>query len=255
MRIWKRAAGVAIYPVIACPRAMQQGRFGQLDECSRVASVAPAAILDVDGTLVDTNYQHAIAWYRAFRDNGIVLPVWRIHRHIGMGGDHLVKALAGDDAERDRGDDIRDAETEHYSQLIDEVEPLAGAKQLIRELRERGHAVVLASSAKQEEVDHYLDQLEARELADGWTTSGDVEATKPEPDLVQAAVEKAGGGEAVMVGDSTFDCEAAKRAGLETVAVLTGGFAESELRDAGAVVVFESIQALRESLDQTPLAG
>jgi HAD superfamily hydrolase (TIGR01549 family) len=215
--------------------------------------MTPAAILDVDGTLVDTNYQHAIAWYRAFRRNDVVLPVWRIHRHIGMGGDHLVKALGGEEVESEKGDDIRDAEKELYEELIDEVEPIEGAKELIRDLKERGHAVLLASSAKEDEVDHYLDLLEARDLADGWTTSGDVDATKPQPDLVQAAVEKAGGGEAVMVGDSTFDCEAAKRAGLETVAVLTGGFSEQELRDAGAVVVFESIQDLRASLDETPL--
>jgi HAD superfamily hydrolase (TIGR01549 family) len=215
----------------------------------------PAAILDVDGTLVDTNYQHAIAWYRAFRRSDVVLPVWRIHRHIGMGGDHLVEALAGEEVESERGDDIRDAEKELYEELIDEVQPLDGATDLIRDLKEAGHAVVLASSAKEDEVDHYLDLLEARDLADGWTTSADVEATKPEPDLVQAAVEKAGGGEAVMVGDSTFDCEAAQRAGLETVAVLTGGFSEQELRDAGAAVVFESIEDLRASLDETPLAG
>ena len=217
--------------------------------------MTPAAVLDVDGTLVDTNYQHAIAWFRAFRRNGVVLPVWRIHRHIGMGGDHLVKALAGEEVEHEKGDDIRDAEKALYGELIDEVQPLEGATDLIRELKERGHAVVLASSAKEQEVDHYLDLLEARDLADGWTTSADVEATKPEPDLVQAAVEKAGGGEAVMVGDSTFDCEAAQRAGLPTVALLTGGFSEQELRDAGAVVVFESIEDLRASLDRTPLAG
>jgi HAD superfamily hydrolase (TIGR01549 family) len=213
----------------------------------------PAAILDVDGTLVDTNYQHAIAWYRAFRDNGVVLSIWRIHRSIGMGGDHLVEALAGEDVDRDKGEDIRDAEKEHYSKLIDEVEPLEGSRELIEELKSRGHAVVLASSAKEDDIDHYLDLLDARELADGWTTSDDVEATKPEPDLVQAAVEKAGGGDAVMVGDSTYDCEAAKRAGLETVAVLTGGFSEQELLDAGATQVFESIVALRDSLDSTPL--
>jgi HAD superfamily hydrolase (TIGR01549 family) len=213
----------------------------------------PAAILDVDGTLVDTNYQHAIAWYRAFRDNGVVLSIWRIHRSIGMGGDQLVEALAGEDVDRDKGEAIRDAEKEHYSKLIDEVEPLDGSRELIEELKSRGHAVVLASSAKEEEIDHYLELLDARELADGWTTSDDVEATKPEPDLVQAAVEKAGGGDAVMVGDSTYDCEAAKRAGLETVAVLTGGFSEQELLDAGATQVFESIVALRDSLDSTPL--
>ncbi|MGI8780135.1 MAG: HAD family hydrolase, partial [Solirubrobacteraceae bacterium] len=109
------------------------------------------------------------------------------------------------------------------------------------------------SSAKQHEVDHYLDLLHARDLADGWTTSSDVEQTKPEPDLVAAAVDKAGGGPAVMVGDSTWDCEAAKRAGLETVGVLTGGFSEQELRAAGAVHVFERIEDLRSGLDATPL--
>jgi phosphoglycolate phosphatase-like HAD superfamily hydrolase len=114
---------------------------------------------------------------------------------------------------------------------------------------------VLASSAKQDEVDHYLDLLDARELADGWTTSADVEATKPEPDLVTAAVEKAGGGDAVMVGDTTWDCEAAGRAGVPTVAVLTGGFSEAELREAGAVAVFQSIEELRGALDETPLAA
>jgi HAD superfamily hydrolase (TIGR01549 family) len=215
----------------------------------------PAAILDVDGTLVDTNYHHTIAWYRAFRQNGVVLPIWRIHRHIGMGGDQLVKALGGEQLENEKGDDIRAAESVLYGELMSEVEPLEGARELIEDLKNRGHAVVLASSAKKHEVEHYLELLDARELADDWTTSDDVEATKPEPDLVVAAVEKAGGGEAVMVGDSTWDCEAAKRAGLETIAVLTGGFSEQELRDAGAMVVYTSIQDLRESLDETPLAA
>jgi HAD superfamily hydrolase (TIGR01549 family) len=213
-----------------------------------------AAVLDIDGTLVDTNYQHAIAWYRAFRQNEVVLPVWRIHRHIGMGGDQLVAALAGDQVESSRGDRIREAEKDLYTALIEEVEPLAGARELLGDLDARRHSVVLASSAKQEEVDHYLDLLDARELVDGWTTSADVEATKPEPDLVSAAIETAGGGEAVMVGDSTFDCEAAKRAGIETIAVLTGGFSEQELLDAGALRVFDSIESLRRALDETPLA-
>jgi HAD superfamily hydrolase (TIGR01509 family) len=216
--------------------------------------MAPAAILDVDGTLVDTNYQHAIAWYRAFSRHDVVLPIWRIHRHIGMGGDQLVGALAGDDVESEKGDAIRDAETELYGELIGEVRPLEGAVELIRDLKERGHAVVLASSAKQQEVDHYIDLLDARELVDGWTASDDVDATKPEPDLIEVAVEKAGGGDAVMVGDSTFDVEAAERAGLETVAVLTGGFSDQELRDAGAVEVFHSIVDLRDRIGETPLA-
>jgi HAD superfamily hydrolase (TIGR01509 family) len=214
----------------------------------------PAAILDVDGTLVDTNYQHALAWYRAFRQHGELLPIWRIHRHIGMGGDQIVAALCGDEVEEAKGDEIRSAEKALYMSLIEEVEPLHGARELIVDLKDAGHDVVLASSAKQDEVDHYLDLLDARELADGWTTSADVEATKPEPDLVVAALEKAGGDGGVMVGDSTVDCEAAGRAGIETIAVLTGGFSEQELLEAGAAQVFRSIDELRESLGSTPLA-
>ena len=214
----------------------------------------PAAILDIDGTLVDTNYHHVIAWCRAFKRHDIVLPLWRIHRHIGMGGDQVVGALAGEDVELKRGDDIRAAEKELYFELIEEVEPFEGARGLIETLKKRGHPVVLASSAKAEEVDRYLDLLDARQLADGWTTSADVEATKPHPDLVIAAVEKAGGGKAVMVGDTPWDCESARGAGVPTVCVLTGGFSEGELRDAGAVAVFESITQLAERLDETPLA-
>ena len=215
----------------------------------------PAAILDVDGTLVDTNYHHAVAWFRAFRKHGIVLPVWRVHRHIGMGGDQLVAALAGDDAEDQHGDSIRDAEQDLYMELIGEIERVEGARELIEELKRRGHPVVLASSAKHEEVDHYIDLLEARELADGWTTSADVEATKPEPDLVRAALEKAGTDGAVMVGDTPWDVRAAARAGVETIAVLTGGFSEQELGEVGAAAVFESVAELRGELDSTPLGG
>jgi len=215
----------------------------------------PAAILDIDGTLVDTNYQHAIAWFRAFRQHGELLPIWRIHRHIGMGGDQLVVSLCGEEVERDKGDDIRAAEKDLYMELIGEVEPFAGARELIVELKERGHAVVLASSAKTDEVDHYLEQLDARELVDGWTDSSDVEETKPEPQLVQAAMDKSGVDDAVMIGDSIWDCEAAKRAGIPSVAVLTGGFSEAELRDAGAVAVFSSIDELRGRVSETPLDG
>ncbi len=214
-----------------------------------------AAILDVDGTLVDTNYHHALAWYRAFVQHEVTLPLWRIHRHIGMGGDQLVAALAGERFDAEHGDDVRAAEKALYMALIHEVRPLADARELIADLKRDGHAVVLASSAKPQEVEHYLDLLDARELADGWTHSGDVERTKPHPDLVAAAVEKAGGGEAVMVGDSTWDCEAAERAGLPTVGVLTGGFSEQELREAGAACIFRSLAELREGLADTPLAS
>jgi len=216
--------------------------------------MASAAILDVDGTLVDTNFHHAIAWYRAFRHYEVQVPIWRIHRAIGMGGDHIVTELAGEEAEREMGEDIRAAEKVLYAQLIHEVEPLAGARELIEDLKQRDKQVVLASSAKPDEVEHYLDLLDARDLTDDWTTGGDVEATKPEPDLVEAAMEKAGTGEAVLVGDSTWDVESAKRAGVETIAVLTGGFGEDELRQTGAVQVYRSIEELRQDLDNTALA-
>jgi HAD superfamily hydrolase (TIGR01509 family) len=211
-----------------------------------------AALLDVDGTLVDTNYHHAIAWYRAFKQNGHQIPLWRIHRHMGMGGDHLVEAVLSAEVEKREGDDIRAAEKALYLALIEDVAPLRGARELMQDLRDRGHPVVLASSAKALELEHYLDLLDARSLADAWTTGDDVQSTKPDPDLVLAALEKAGNGPAVMVGDSTWDCEAAKRAGIETIAVLTGGFSERELLDAGASAVFHSIDDLRLRLDETP---
>lgn len=212
-----------------------------------------AAILDIDGTLVDTNYEHTIAWYQAFRQHDVLLPLWRIHRHIGMGGDQLVGALAGEAIDAQRGDDIRAAESALYLAMIQMTEPFAGARELIEDLKGRGREVVLASSAKAKEVDHYLDRLDARGLVDSWTTSADVEQTKPQPDLVLAALHKLDAGGAIMVGDTPWDVEAARRAGVDTIAVRTGGFSEQELRDAGAVAVFDSIVELREGLADTPL--
>ena len=214
----------------------------------------PAAIVDVDGTLVDSNYQHALAWYEAFRQSGIVLPVWRIHRLIGMGGEQLVPTLIGDEKAEELGDEVKDAEKPLYKSMMDQVEPLEGARELVEELKRRGHAVVLASSGKADEVDRYLDLLGVRDVVDGWTTSADVENSKPEPDLIEAALEKAGTKEAVMIGDSTWDVRGARNAGVDTVGVLTGGFAAAELREEGAVAVFESLPELRERLDETPLA-
>ncbi len=212
-----------------------------------------AAILDIDGTLVDTNYQHAVAWYMAFRQHDVFLPVWRIHRHLGMGGDQLVGALAGEAFDREAGDAVRGAHDALYLAGIQSVSVLDGARALIEELKRRGHPVVLASSAKQREADHYLDLLDGRELVDAWTTSDDVERTKPDPDLVRAALAKLGHEEGVMVGDTPWDVEAAARVGVPTIAVLTGGFSAEELREAGAANVFGSLGELRESLAGTPL--
>jgi HAD superfamily hydrolase (TIGR01549 family) len=202
-------------------------------------------ILDVDGTLVDTNYQHAIAWHRALRAHGHTVQMWRVHRHIGMGGDQMVPALIGEGAAAEEEDSIRAAAADAYQGLIGEVDAMEGSRELLRELRDDGFAVVLASSAKEEEVDHYLDLLEARDLVDSWTTSADVERTKPAADLVCAALEKAAEGPALMIGDSVWDVRAADNAAVPTLGVLTGGFSEEELREAGAVEVVESVQEAR----------
>ncbi|CAB4932867.1 unannotated protein [freshwater metagenome] len=216
---------------------------------------APAAILDIDGTLVDTNYQHALAWNEAFVQHGFVLPIWRIHRLIGMGGDQLVAELIGEDGDAEHGDDIRAAEGALYLGSISSVHPFDEARALIEDLSGGDRRCVLASSAKAKEVDHYLDLLDARDLVEGWTTSADVENTKPEPDLVRAALDKLGTEDAVMVGDTPWDIEAARKADVQTIAIMTGGFSRAELEEAGAAAVYESLPELRADLQNTPLAG
>ena len=214
------------------------------------------ALLDLDGTLVDTNYHHALAWYRAFRTQGITLPVWRVHRHIGMGGDQIVKALTDDEVERRLGDELREQKEHEFRTIRDECEPLHGAAELVEELHRHGIATILASSAGQNDLDHFLTILGVRELIDDWTTSDDVERSKPHPDIVHAALAKAEQpGHAVMIGDSRWDIEAAARAGLETICVLTGGWSSQELLDAGAVAVYDSLPELTRELDRTPLGA
>ena len=172
-----------------------------------------------------------------------------------MGGDQYVAAVAGEAVDRQIGDDVRDEWEQQFEQMIDEVVPFQGAHGLVAELKSRGHTVVLASSSVEKHAEHFVDQLEIRDLLDGWTTKDDVEATKPEPDVVKAALAKAGTRDAVMVGDTPFDIEAARKAGLETIAVLTGGaYSEAELHEADAVAVFESVKELRIGLDETPLS-
>jgi HAD superfamily hydrolase (TIGR01549 family) len=211
-------------------------------------------LLDLDGTLVDSNYQHTIAWYRAFRRHDIVLPMWRLHRHIGMGGDQYVTAVAGDDAEQRLGDALRAASSEEFERLRDECAPLEGAHDLVAELKRRQLVVVLASSSSKDDLDHFMDELEIRGMVDDFTTADDVEKTKPHPDVIHVALEKAGTDDAVMVGDSRWDIEAASAAGLETVCVITGGWSKHELREYGAVATFESLVVLRNRLDETPIA-
>jgi HAD superfamily hydrolase (TIGR01509 family) len=191
-------------------------------------------ILDVDGTLVDTNYHHAVAWYRAFRRYGVTVPVWTIHRHIGMGGDQLVAAVAGDEVEREHGDDIRAAWTEGADAMLDEISALPGAHALLQAIHDAGLGLVMASSGKPHHVERYAELIDAGDLPQAWVSSGDVEQTKPAPDLLQVAMERVGAAAAVVVGDSVWDCRAAERLGLPAVAVRTGGFSNEELREAGA---------------------
>ncbi len=214
------------------------------------------AVLDVDGTLVDTNYQHALAWYRAFRSLGETFPIWRIHRLIGMGGDQLVAALGGDEVEARIGDAARERWLEEFDPMMPETALLPGARELVVALKERGHRVVLASSGKPHHVDRALDLLDARDLADGWTTSEDVEATKPAPDLLQVALKKLGepvDAPSVVIGDSVFDVEAAKNAGMPAIVVRSGGFGDDELREAGAIAVYDTPADLMDALDETDL--
>jgi len=216
-------------------------------------SMPDTAILDVDGTLVDSNYQHTLAWFRAFRRFDITLPLWRLHRGIGMGGDMFVPTVAGQDVEQAHGDALRAAWSEEFKPLIGEIQPFEGAHELLKAVKDRGFTLVLASSGTAEIVDTFLDLIDGKTLADAWTTSEDAEHSKPEPDLVRNALAKVGGGSGVMVGDSTWDAIAAGKLDIPTIAVQTGGFSVEELRHAGAISVYDSLVALREQMDDTPL--
>lgn len=213
-----------------------------------------AAIIDVDGTLVDSVYHHALCWHRAFAGVGLNVPVWRCHRRIGMGGDQLVTELAGERVEDEHGSRLRAAEAELFSALIDEVQQLEGAVELIEALSGRG-PVTLASSAEEDEVRRHIDELGVAEMIHGYTTASDVDRSKPHPDVVGAALELVEGDRATMVGDSVWDVEAARRAGVQCVGVLSGGFSEQELREAGAIGVYDSPGRLAERLDETPFGG
>ena len=216
--------------------------------------MADTAIFDVDGTLVDTNYQHALAWFRAFRRFGITRPLWRIHRGIGMGGDTFVPEVGGPEVEEAHGDALRDAWVEEFEPMIGEIQPFEGAYDLLAEVKDRGFRLVLASSGKSHHVETFLDLIGARSLADAWTTSEDAEQSKPAPDLVEVALAKVGGTSGVMIGDSVYDVQAAGRLHIPTIGLRTGGFGADELRSVGVSSVYDSLTDLHAHLDETPLA-
>ncbi|ROR92977.1 HAD family hydrolase [Nocardioides aurantiacus] len=194
-------------------------------------------MFDVDGTLVDSTYHHAVAWQRAFDRHELHFPLWRIHPTVGMGGDKLVGEVAGDAVEERLGDDLREAWQEEYAELEAEVDPLPGARDLVRALAADGWRVALASSGEPQFAEKALASLGVRDDVAVLVTNDDVEASKPEPDLLEVTLSRLGVARAVMVGDTPYDVQAATAAGLACVALRSGGFGEAELTEAGAVHV------------------
>lgn len=209
-----------------------------------------ALIVDVDGTLVDSAYEHVLAWSRAFRAHDVFVPSWRIHRAVGMGGDQLVREVAGHDVEERLGDRIREVEGDAYEEYLPTVPAFPGANAFLERSRALGAEVVLASSAKPSELDRYLELLDAERLGLRWTNSEDVSRTKPHPDLIHQALEQVPGADALMIGDATWDVVAASRAGISTLGLLTGGYGEDELRAAGALHVYPSLEELTAALPE-----
>lgn len=196
-------------------------------------------IFDVDGTLVDSTPLHALAWKRAINAHGFEIATWRVQWAIGMGGDKLVPALLGEEVEEREGDSLRAASATEFRRLAPFVTPLPGAAELVRSVRERGMRVAIASSGSSTDVEESLARAGVTDLADSITTGDDVDESKPEPDLVAAAVRAVGAATAVMVGDTPYDATAAGRIGVPCVALRSGGFCDADLRGAGAIEIFD----------------
>jgi HAD superfamily hydrolase (TIGR01549 family) len=204
----------------------------------------------VDGTLVDSVYQHTFAWARAFRQVGQSVGAWRIHRHIGMGGDKLVAAVAGDAVEESSGDRIREIWEQEYDAIIGDVGLLDDARELLSALRDRDLRVGLASSSIPKHAEYAFTLLDAEKHADLTTTSEDADESKPDQELVVVAMERLGTTNAVMVGDAVWDVEAASRAGISTIGLCCGGYGRQELLDAGAIEVYADPGELLADLDR-----
>lgn len=217
-----------------------------------MAALPRVALVDIDGTLLDSNYHHTVAWTRGFESVGRPVPAWRIHRHMGMGGDRLVAAVADDETEERHGDAVRERWETEFDAMLPETRLFDGACDLLDGLAARGVQVVLASSGKPKHADHALALLDAERRAVAWTTSEDAEKTKPHPELLETALAKVGAApaDAVVIGDAVWDVEAAKRLGIPAVVVLSGGFGREELLAAGARAAYDDPRALLEHLDE-----
>lgn len=208
-------------------------------------------LLDVDGTLVDSNYFHTIAWSRALTDAGEWAPMNAIHRLVGMGGDQLMVELLGHESER-----AEEARAGHYSELIDEVKVFPGAAELVRAIHGAGVATVLASSAPPDELEKIRKLLGVDDVLDAVTSSGDVNASKPAPDIFNTAIELAGLDRSLVLalGDSVWDVEAARAAGIGCIGVESGGFSRHELSEAGAIHVYRDVKEVLDLLETGPIA-
>lgn len=196
---------------------------------------------------MDTNYLHTEAWARAFEEVGQRVPRVKIHRQIGKGSDQLIEEFIEDEEAIEK---VEELHSEIYMDMQQHSYPLPGAKELIASLAERDYQVWFVTSADPEELEYYLDQLETEGRLTGIVSSGDVESSKPAPDIFELALEKAGASpeDIVAVGDATWDVEAANKAGVKTIGVLTGGaFTAEELKGAGAEEVYEDCAALLEA--------
>ena len=215
-----------------------------------------AALFDVDGTLVDTNYLHAVTWWEAFAQAGHVVPMAEIHRAIGMGSGLMLDKLLPQDRDTADDADIRAAHSALYATYRSRLRPLPGAADLLRACKRQGLAVVLASSADEPEFNMLRAALDAEDAIDATTFSGDVEASKPAPDLVQVALDKAGvpAGEAVFTGDTVWDVQACQKAGVPCIGLLSGGISRDELTSAGAAEIYPGPGDLLASLGESLLA-
>lgn len=212
----------------------------------------PGVLVDLDGTLIDSNYLHTLAWSRALGDVGEWAPMNAIHRLIGMGGDRLVPELLGHEHE-----EAAARRPIRYKELMAEVRPFPGAGQLLRHLSAVGVAVVVASSAPASELSHGLDLVGADEAIEARTSADEVSSSKPDPEVFQVAMEVAclDPARTLALGDSIWDIEAARLAGVGCLAVESGGFSHYELGQAGALAVYRDVGSLEAKLDQSPLAA
>ncbi|MCR1161799.1 HAD family hydrolase [Paenarthrobacter sp. UW852] len=214
-----------------------------------------AVLFDVDGTLIDSSYFHAMAWWQAFRREGLDIEMSAIHRRVGMGGDKLIQSLVPDCTD-EMQEDLKSAHGAVFSTFWPTLRPFDSARDLLAACSNAGLAVGLASSAQERDLDVSRHLLDAGSSIDAWTSSDDAEESKPAPDILMACLEKLGVDpeDAVFVGDAVWDVKAGAAIGVPVVALTCGGISEAELRDAGASEVYDNPQQLLEHLE-TSLIG